>query len=171
MMLSRIAFPAFLAALLAATTVTSAQVRTFTPKVTITLRGEQRAIEANGIPDHAPGQFPRRGNPNSISEQRHRQRVALARFHHRRCGGGLAVRTVERTARDRGRGLGQGEFEILGGKRGPDRQKRKARGRKCQEGSPLHVSLRGFLGLWRIICRRNACDLRKLHLSRDCEAT
>lgn len=60
-----------LATLLAGAGVAHAQVRTFTPKVNITLRGEQRAIEANGIPDHTPGQFPRRGNPNSISEQRH----------------------------------------------------------------------------------------------------
>src|ERR1051325_4982383 len=49
----------------------ASNVRMFNNKVIITLRGEQRAIEANGIPDHTPGQFPRRGNPNTISEQRH----------------------------------------------------------------------------------------------------
>src|ERR1041384_2864100 len=48
-----------------------AQVRTYNNKVTITLRGDHRVIQANGIPDHTPGEFPRRGNPNTISEQRH----------------------------------------------------------------------------------------------------
>ena len=46
-------------------------VRTFTSKVTITVRDDKRVIEANGIPDHTPGQFPRRGNPNTISEQKY----------------------------------------------------------------------------------------------------
>ncbi len=55
----------------AASPSSSSNVRTYTSKVTITVRGEKRSIEANGIPDHTPGQFPRRGNPNSISEQRH----------------------------------------------------------------------------------------------------
>jgi hypothetical protein len=35
----------------------------------IKIEGEKRIIEANGLPDHQPGQFPNRGNPNSISEQ------------------------------------------------------------------------------------------------------
>jgi len=38
-------------------------------RVTISVRDGRRNIEANGIPDHAPGEFPRRGNPNSIAEQ------------------------------------------------------------------------------------------------------
>lgn len=38
------------------------QVKTF-------IRDDKRVIEANGLPDHAPGQFPNRGNPNSIREQ------------------------------------------------------------------------------------------------------
>lgn len=71
MNLKRILCLGGLAGLLMEAEPASAQVRTFTPKVSITLRGEQRAIEANGIPDHTPGQFPRRGNPNTISEQRH----------------------------------------------------------------------------------------------------
>src|SRR5262245_23559111 len=47
----------------------SAQVRTYSNQVKITLRGDQRVIQANGIPDHTPGEFPRRGNPNRISGQ------------------------------------------------------------------------------------------------------
>jgi YHYH protein len=41
-------------------------------KVVITTQGDRRIIEANGLPDHEPGQFPNRGNPNSIREQRYR---------------------------------------------------------------------------------------------------
>src|SRR5215468_4311474 len=37
--------------------------------VTIKGSGDKRIIEANGLPDHKPGQFPNRGNPNSISVQ------------------------------------------------------------------------------------------------------
>jgi hypothetical protein len=62
---------ALIGALILAASDGTAQVHTYTSKVTITLRGEQRAIEANGIPDHTPGQFPRRGNPNTISEQKY----------------------------------------------------------------------------------------------------
>src|SRR6266446_6561405 len=40
-----------------------------TNRVSITITGGERVITANGLPDHAPGQFPRRGNPNSISAQ------------------------------------------------------------------------------------------------------
>jgi hypothetical protein len=59
------------AAALGAVLLVSAQVANYTPKVSITLRDNQRVIAANGIPDHAPGQFPNRGNPNRISEQQH----------------------------------------------------------------------------------------------------
>lgn len=38
-------------------------------KVTITVSGGQRVLAANGLPAHAPGQFPNRGNPNEISAQ------------------------------------------------------------------------------------------------------
>ena len=41
-------------------------------RVTIKTQGNKRIIEANGLPDHKPGQFPNRGNPNSISEQHYR---------------------------------------------------------------------------------------------------
>jgi hypothetical protein len=40
-----------------------------TNRVSMTVSGGERLIQANGIPDHKPGQFPRRGNPNSLSEQ------------------------------------------------------------------------------------------------------
>ena len=36
-----------------------------------------RMITSNGIPNHATGQFPNRGNPNAISAQNHEYRVAL----------------------------------------------------------------------------------------------
>lgn len=37
--------------------------------VSIATEGEQRVIKSNGIPDHRPGDFPRRGNPNAIRAQ------------------------------------------------------------------------------------------------------
>lgn len=40
-----------------------------TNRVTITVSGGVRLISANGLPNHATGQFPGRGNPNRISEQ------------------------------------------------------------------------------------------------------
>ena len=40
-----------------------------TNRVSITVTGGERIITANGLPDHTPGQFPRRGNPNTISAQ------------------------------------------------------------------------------------------------------
>src|SRR6188474_408041 len=39
--------------------------------------GNKRIIEANGLPDHKPGQFPNRGNPNSISAQKYRFEMPL----------------------------------------------------------------------------------------------
>lgn len=35
-------------------------------QVTITEKGDKRIIESNGIPNHAPGEFPTQGNPNAI---------------------------------------------------------------------------------------------------------
>lgn len=61
----------FVTALAGGAVLVSAQVANYTPKVSITLRDNQRVITANGIPDHTPGQFPNRGNPNRISEQQH----------------------------------------------------------------------------------------------------
>jgi YHYH protein len=40
-----------------------------TNRVSITVSGGERLVSANGIPDHTPGQFPNRGNPNTISAQ------------------------------------------------------------------------------------------------------
>ena len=44
-------------------------------EVRIEVKGEYRFISSNGIPDHATGAFPNRGNPNSISPQRYNFRV------------------------------------------------------------------------------------------------
>ncbi len=44
-------------------------------KVTITVKGDKRIIESNGVPDHKVSKFPNRGNPNSISEQKYHLEV------------------------------------------------------------------------------------------------
>lgn len=44
-------------------------------KVTITVKGDKRIIESNGIPDHPVAAFPNRGNPNAIAEQKYRLEV------------------------------------------------------------------------------------------------
>ena len=44
-------------------------------QVSITVKGGERVIRANGLPDHAVGQFPRRGNPNRISAQTYEFRM------------------------------------------------------------------------------------------------
>jgi hypothetical protein len=46
-----------------------AMTRVGTNRVSITVSGGERVISANGVPDHQPGQFPNRGNPNAISAQ------------------------------------------------------------------------------------------------------
>ncbi len=46
-----------------------------TNAVSIKVEGEQRVIRSNGWPDHAPGQFPNRGNPNRLSPQTYTFRV------------------------------------------------------------------------------------------------
>jgi hypothetical protein len=46
-------------------------------RVTIVTNGAYRVITANGLPDHVPGHFPNRGNPNSISAQSYNFRVTL----------------------------------------------------------------------------------------------
>jgi hypothetical protein len=48
-----------------------------TSQVVIKVEGDRRIIEANGLPNHKPGQFPNRGNPNSISVQRYRFEMRL----------------------------------------------------------------------------------------------
>ena len=45
--------------------------------VSIATEGEYRVIKSNGWPDHAPGAFPRRGNPNAVSAQSYSFRVPL----------------------------------------------------------------------------------------------
>lgn len=45
--------------------------------VAITTNGAYRVIVSNGLPDHPPGQFPRRGNPNPIAAQAYEFRTAL----------------------------------------------------------------------------------------------
>ena len=45
--------------------------------MTITTDDEYRYIVSNGIPDHEPGRFPNRGNPNAITTQEHRFRLPL----------------------------------------------------------------------------------------------
>ena len=45
--------------------------------VSITTEGDFRVIKSNGWPDHAPGDFPRRGNPNTASPQNYAFRIPL----------------------------------------------------------------------------------------------
>jgi hypothetical protein len=47
----------------------------FPSNVSITVDGEFRIIRSNGIPEHATGQFPSRGNPNTIVPQHYEFRV------------------------------------------------------------------------------------------------
>jgi hypothetical protein len=46
-------------------------------RAVIKTQGDKRIVEANGLPDHKPGQFPNRGNPNSISEQKYHFEMPL----------------------------------------------------------------------------------------------
>jgi hypothetical protein len=46
-------------------------------RVRMTTQGGVREISSNGIPDHKPGQFPNRHNPNTIREQRYVFRMTL----------------------------------------------------------------------------------------------
>ena len=48
-----------------------------TNRITIAIERDQRVIIANGWPDHQPGQFPRRGNPNTALPQSYSFRVPL----------------------------------------------------------------------------------------------
>jgi hypothetical protein len=43
----------------------------------IYVKENYRYIDSNGIPNHATGQFPNRGNPNTISPQKYNRRVPL----------------------------------------------------------------------------------------------
>ncbi len=44
-------------------------------EVTIEIDGDERVVRSNGIPDHKTGKFPNRGNPNTISKQKHEYRI------------------------------------------------------------------------------------------------
>lgn len=44
-------------------------------RVEIEVRGEYRQISSNGLPNHPTGQFPNRGNPNTIQPQNYNFRV------------------------------------------------------------------------------------------------
>ena len=46
-------------------------------RVSITVEGGFRVIKANGLPDHAPGQFPNRGNPHTVAVQSYSYRIPL----------------------------------------------------------------------------------------------
>ncbi len=45
--------------------------------VSIKTEGEFRVVKSNGWPDHAPGAFPRRGNPNTVAAQSYTFRLPL----------------------------------------------------------------------------------------------
>jgi hypothetical protein len=45
--------------------------------VSMTIEGDYRVIRSNGWPDHAPGAFPRRGNPHTAAPQSYTFRVPL----------------------------------------------------------------------------------------------
>ena len=49
-----------------------------TNHVSITVTGGERLIEANGFPNHVPGQFPRQGNPNTIAAQNYHFHLPLS---------------------------------------------------------------------------------------------
>src|SRR5215211_7279615 len=55
----------------------SSDVENGSNRVTIKNKGDKRIIEANGLPDHKPGQFPNRGNSNSISAQHYHFEMPL----------------------------------------------------------------------------------------------
>ena len=46
-------------------------------EVSIAVEGDFRVIKSNGWPDHAPGAFPRRGNPNTATPQHYSFRVPV----------------------------------------------------------------------------------------------
>jgi hypothetical protein len=60
------------------TTGSTASQSGYTTFVSITVSGTTRTIDSNGIPDHAIGQFPNPGNPNSMSPQNYEFTVTTA---------------------------------------------------------------------------------------------
>lgn len=68
--------------------------------ITIYKKGGQRCFEANGLPDHATGTFPNKGNPNAIRAQKVRMCVPLnptksKRFEKIRGTIGIAINGVQ----------------------------------------------------------------------------
>jgi hypothetical protein len=55
-----------------------AQAPALTNEVRITTTGQTRRVQSNGIPDHAPGQFPNARNPNTIRAQDYDFRMPLS---------------------------------------------------------------------------------------------
>ena len=56
---------------------TQAQQDKWKNMVRVSVEGDYRFIESNGLPDHEAGAFPNKNNPNTIGEQRYRYRVAV----------------------------------------------------------------------------------------------
>ncbi|MEQ9069480.1 MAG: YHYH protein, partial [Gimesia chilikensis] len=48
-----------------------------TNQVKVVIKGNYRYIYSNGIPDHQPGRFPNRNNPNTIRPQQYEFRVTM----------------------------------------------------------------------------------------------
>ncbi len=48
------------------------------PRVEIVVRDSYRYVLSNGLPDHTTGQFPKRGNPHTITAQDYRYRMPAA---------------------------------------------------------------------------------------------
>ncbi|MEM7790722.1 MAG: YHYH protein [Verrucomicrobiota bacterium] len=57
--------------------VSANQYASIAPEVSITVEGNYRIIRSNGIPEHAVGKFPNRGNPHSIKAQVYNLRMPL----------------------------------------------------------------------------------------------
>lgn len=49
----------------------------YTNDVNIRISGQYRHVTANGIPDHTPGRFPNRNNPNSLRPQSYQFRLSM----------------------------------------------------------------------------------------------
>jgi hypothetical protein len=80
-MAHRIRFSVLIPLLLSATPLPAAEkglrggAAGYPAEVTIAVEGDVRVIRSNGIPAHETGQFPGRGNPNTIAPQRYEFRV------------------------------------------------------------------------------------------------
>jgi len=59
------------------TLVVAAAPRIGAHRVSVKTESDYRIIDSNGLPDHEPGEFPRRGNPNTIRAQDYHFRVPV----------------------------------------------------------------------------------------------